>query len=408
MRIAMTLIVRDEADVIEQNLRFHRALGVDAFFVLDNGSADGTADILRRWSEAGIAHITTDAEATTDEIFRRWQTRLTGQAIDAIDPDWLIHNDADEFWWPLEGNLRSTFEANAANAAGILAPRFEFPPIAGPGSWPERMTVRERRATVRPKLAHRAARDVHVGPGSHHVVSESLGLEPTAGRPSMRGLRRRPEQPRLIAPAAEFPLAIWHLPLRSLEQYRNRLEIGLRVAGSTGAPALAERISGVLENDGAAARWAEIALDEARLRAGLDSGLLAGETGLRELLQVLDAEGDPAALEPGSVRVPARPADELEALRAEVAREAVAGLVHNDAQALAEAGSLRESLAEARDGLRKTRRRAKGRELKLREARAEVRRARRQTRRAQRRLRRIKEDRWWRLRPRWPRRWRRG
>lgn len=407
MRIAMTLIVRDEADVIEQNLRLHRALGVDGFFVLDNGSTDGTAEVLKRWSDAGIAHVTTDAEATTDEIFREWQTRLARLAIDEIGADWLIHNDADEFWWPLEGNLRTVFERLERDVAGVLAPRFEFPPIAGSGTWPERMTVRERRATVRPKLAHRAVSDVRVGPGSHHVISESLGLEPTAGRPSMRGLRRRPEQPRLIAPALEFPLAIWHVPLRSLEQLRNRLEIGLRVAGSTGAPALADRISGVLENDGAATRWAEIALDEEAVRAGLQSGRLASETGLRELLEAL-AEVDPGKIEPGSALVPDRAAGEREVLRAEVAREAVAGLVHNDAQALAEARSLRESLAETRDSLRNTRGRAKERERKLREARVEVRRARRQARRAQRKLSRIKQDRWWRLRPRLPRRWRRG
>ena len=53
MKLAMTLIVRNEADIIEDNLRYHRAQGVDFFIVLDNGSTDGTVEILERTSERG-------------------------------------------------------------------------------------------------------------------------------------------------------------------------------------------------------------------------------------------------------------------------------------------------------------------------------------------------------------------
>ena len=38
MRLVMTLKVRDEADIISDNLRFHRAMGVD-FFVVTPKSA---------------------------------------------------------------------------------------------------------------------------------------------------------------------------------------------------------------------------------------------------------------------------------------------------------------------------------------------------------------------------------
>ena len=43
MRLVMTLKVRDEEDVIEDNLRFHGAMGVDFFIVMDNGSVDQDA-----------------------------------------------------------------------------------------------------------------------------------------------------------------------------------------------------------------------------------------------------------------------------------------------------------------------------------------------------------------------------
>ena len=403
MRIVMTLIVRDEADVLEANLRVHRALGVDAFAVLDNGSTDGTPEILERWREAGLADVTTDAEANTQQVFREWQTRLARTATDTLEADWLIHNDADEFWWPLEGNLRSVLGAIPGSFSGVLAPRFEFVPRPGDGPWWDRLTVRERRATVRPKLAHRAAADVRVGPGSHHVISPSMGLEPTAGRPSLRGLRIRPEQPPLIAPAPQFPIGIWHLPLRSFEQYRRRLEIGLRIAGSTGSPALADRISAALEDEVVRSRWAEVAVSDESVDEGVADGRLARETALGELIRSLDGS-NPKAIATGSVEAPNRNPAELEELRAEVAREAIAGLVHNDAQALGEADGLRASLEETSERLLKMRDRAHGLKRKLVAVRREVRGRRRELRRARRRLSRIEASRWWRLRPRLRRR----
>ncbi len=39
----MTLKVLDEADIIDDNLRYHRAQGVDFFVVADTGSTDGTS-----------------------------------------------------------------------------------------------------------------------------------------------------------------------------------------------------------------------------------------------------------------------------------------------------------------------------------------------------------------------------
>ena len=128
MKIVMTFVVRDEADVLEVNLRVHRALGVDAFAVLDNGSTDGTAEILARWREAGLAHVTTDPAADTDEVFRQWQTRLAKLAASELGADWVINNDGDEFWWPLTGNLKEAFAAVPPESNGILAPRLEFVP----------------------------------------------------------------------------------------------------------------------------------------------------------------------------------------------------------------------------------------------------------------------------------------
>jgi len=77
MRLVMTLKVRDEADIIEDNLRFHRAMGVDFFVVTDNGSVDGTSEILDRYVSAGLAHV---IQEPTSGLRSRTSTFLPARA----------------------------------------------------------------------------------------------------------------------------------------------------------------------------------------------------------------------------------------------------------------------------------------------------------------------------------------
>jgi hypothetical protein len=55
MQLVMTLLVRDEEDVLRANIDFHRAQGVDFFIVTDNRSEDSTPDIIRAYEQQGIA-----------------------------------------------------------------------------------------------------------------------------------------------------------------------------------------------------------------------------------------------------------------------------------------------------------------------------------------------------------------
>ena len=49
----MTLVVRDERDIVEQHLAFHLAAGVDEVIVTDHASTDGTEDVLARYERDG-------------------------------------------------------------------------------------------------------------------------------------------------------------------------------------------------------------------------------------------------------------------------------------------------------------------------------------------------------------------
>src|SRR6478672_11189210 len=101
MRLAMTLMVRDAADILEANLRYHHAQGVDVFVVADNDSTDGTTEILERYRKGGLVVL----ERVPGQVHQVWastRTRIARLAFEA-GADWVIHNDDDEFWWPLTG-----------------------------------------------------------------------------------------------------------------------------------------------------------------------------------------------------------------------------------------------------------------------------------------------------------------
>jgi uncharacterized protein YbjQ (UPF0145 family) len=103
----MTILVKNEDDIIEQNIRTHAALGVDAFVVMDNDSTDHTPDILKKLqSEYEITVI--EEKGLYDQA--RWMKKLAVEAK-RLGADWVINNDADEFWIPREGDTLKKFLA---------------------------------------------------------------------------------------------------------------------------------------------------------------------------------------------------------------------------------------------------------------------------------------------------------
>ena len=107
----MTLVVRDEEDVIEPNLRYHLAQGVDFVIATDNGSTDGTLEVLHRYAGAGLLHLIEERSDDYHELQAEWITRMARLAATDFGADWVINNDADEFWWPVSGTLADAFSS---------------------------------------------------------------------------------------------------------------------------------------------------------------------------------------------------------------------------------------------------------------------------------------------------------
>jgi len=104
-KLVMTLLVRDEVDIVKANLEFHLAHGVDFIVATDNGSVDGTDEILARYEKLGVLQLIREP----DQSYRQsqWVNRMGRLALERHRADMVFHCDADEFWWPHSGSLKN-------------------------------------------------------------------------------------------------------------------------------------------------------------------------------------------------------------------------------------------------------------------------------------------------------------
>ena len=353
MRLVMTLKVRDEEDILEENLRFHRALGVDFFIVTDNGSVDRTPEILTDYEEAGLARVIREEAGDLRALGAEWYTRMARMAATEYEADWVINNDADEFWWPISGTLAESLGAISEPFGSVVAPRAEFVGRPdGPGSFAERLVIREARGSLQPKVAHRADPDVVVlHRGAHEVAAASGDDLWQALRPPGRAVHRtvrgqedgEREDVRLIW-APTWPIRILHFPVRSFEQFRKRTEISIRHGGFRDAGRF-KRLRRTHEEGRLEELYAELVWDDDAVAAGLEGGTLVRDERLREFLPRCP---DPLAGVPAeAVRIePA--AEELERERAEVELDAMRLLTRTQRFTMLQLERARERTAELR------------------------------------------------------------
>lgn len=279
MKLVMTLLLRDNDDIVEANLDFHYAQGVDFVIATDNNSADRTPEILKRYEADGRLRLIREPDDTYAQA--RWVTRMARLAATEHKADWVIHSDADEFWWPDRGNLKSTLERVPLRYGLIRAPRVNFLPIADAGEQPfhGQMLVRERESRnalgspLLPKVCHRARRRITVEQGNHAAHGWFLNALP-----------------------GPSPITILHFPLRSYAQFENKIVKGGAAfarntelqphVGATWRQLYSQHNQGKLVD-----YYRQQVLDDSARAKGLAEGTLVLDSRLHEFLTAL---GSPA------------------------------------------------------------------------------------------------------------------
>jgi hypothetical protein len=283
MRLVMTLLVRDEADIVDAQIAFHLHSGVDFVIAMDHRSQDGTTEILERYERAGVLHLLHEAGDHVRQ--QEWVTRMASLAATDFGADWVINSDADEFWWPRGGTLKDVLRL-VPERYGVVRGcwRHFLPRPDGDPDFAERMTVRlctpdfpDHKSTIyhaHQKVAHRAAPDVELEPGNHDATGR--GLVPLRGW---------------------HPLEVLHFAFRSLEQVASKASAGWTQNPTVDPDERQIRLDDAFHGGRLDAFFAEQAVTDEQLERGLADGTLALDTRLRDALRALRAPD-------GSYRLP--------------------------------------------------------------------------------------------------------
>lgn len=216
MRLILTLLCRNEIDIIESMIRFHLGHGVDCIVATDNGSSDGTRNCLQSYVQSGKLLLIDQPDSIHDQAV--WVTTMARLAIEQLAADWLIHSDADEFWWPLEGDLKTTLQAVPPEIHALTVGRTNFLPPPRDSwqkdpdlrSFHQRQLLRERSSLnslgepLPGKICHRALPGISISDGNHGATLADLALS---------------------APETTA-IEILHFPVRSLSQFNAKISHG--------------------------------------------------------------------------------------------------------------------------------------------------------------------------------------
>lgn len=119
-KLVMTLLVRDEEDIIEECIKFHLSQGVDFIVATDNGSIDNTRNILLKYKEQGVLHLIDEPEHNYNQEI--WVNNMIKIARDQYQANWVMNVDADEFWFSNLGSLKHSLpSAKKCNVLRVSA-----------------------------------------------------------------------------------------------------------------------------------------------------------------------------------------------------------------------------------------------------------------------------------------------
>jgi hypothetical protein len=188
VKVVGVYLVRNEVDIIETNLRHHLATVLDEAIVLDNGSTDGTLELLVDLA----AELPLQLTSEIGHIYQSGRATRIARFATQQGADWILPIDADEFWVAGDSPFRSVLEEAPAEARALFVEVLQFVQrrdvvVARPGVVAS-MTMRPDHAVgtpqeasrlvqtgevgwlelpYTPKVIHRASPDVFVAQGNH-------------------------------------------------------------------------------------------------------------------------------------------------------------------------------------------------------------------------------------------------
>lgn len=191
-------MVKNEADIVERTMRQLLAQGVDELLVADNGSTDGTLELLEELQREMPIHIARDSMSAYEQSVKM---TVLADAVTDRGCAWVLPFDADELWMGKNGKtvrevlLSTNHDIVAADLFNV------FPRLQGGTTWNLDPASHPDR-----KISFRSRPGAVLQMGNHGVL-----------RPGTTG----------------EGLAIVHLPWRSFEQFDRKIVQGAKALEET-------------------------------------------------------------------------------------------------------------------------------------------------------------------------------